>query len=1717
MVEKERYIGTGIDQDTAPDKRQQDTYWDAQNIRIINNGRNISIKPINDEEVFGTFPDTGNIKNLIGKIEIQEYLYVFLTDNEAAPNLTSNDYIYRVDILGNIDPVTSGNFSFSTLNPIEALGNYENEKIIKIYWVDGYNQLRVINVADHDDNLLPLSFTGEELDIVNPIDYVKPEVIIQTGGSLIAGKVQYGYSLFNLNGSQTKISPLSTLISVSQDGEGGESGEVMNLSVQVDITGLDTSFEYIRLYSIHYQELNQTPKISLIVEEVISSSTYFFIDDGNAFIAELGTDEFALLGGDPVYPNTLSSKFNHLFIANYKSTAFDIPNNIDTDCRVFGYGEIVGENPQEDWSNELTNPLLPADVTNTPIATYPESYTFNNDNTDILSPLSAFTNRDYARIGGTQIGVAWPSVSENVVGDGTAEDIAALTNGGAGTYSFTINVDASGSGGDPLGEVELALGTSASGPWTEVLYSSGVLHGATSNTIYVTKYTSMAATHVRLYVACSNADWAVAGSTEDEYKLQTWYELSNVAILDPIDDDPWKDYDISDVRWEDDTDTPLDIGGSLYQPDDVIFNAATKLVDFIFHSDPGILVPDTTYSGDVILYTEGVLGDDGSRTHIEDRTDIAITVDLTSSPVGYSEYTVEDADVSGNADFVGESYDHLISGASFDPGTEIITINCDDITLSGSIPAGNYPNGFDVDVFTSNGTKTPEDSLDYRIVIQPVEGPPDAPYALPSDIALTHDAVNADYDVYNLQSDGVTVGYEGTNFTLEFNKTDRVSNEEDQEEILSLKQREIYRIGVIFYNDLGQRSPAKWMCDIKIPSYSNTFGVVGVTIALKSGRSSYFTGAVNYQIVCVERKSWDRTIISQGFIVPAVSYEDASPYYYPHFITKDIQDASGAPGNIDEGYQLNVDWTGVSNRQPVKHDDIQFFYSSDTLFENNITAASKIRILGTSNILDKGYRVSKIVNNIPEGIYLNNTDYLTDGFSTTSLGGDYPDNLIEESSYALGADVIKYEYIGLRKYHYCSLYPRTLNLDETLLDDGSGNSEAFVERDASTVFDSSPVAGADTNPAQLLVTDLGNSVRVEYRIEELNTNNDIGENMPVLIRILNSITEIWTSGVTLDYVIAGSLADTGWINLGSVGNLTAFDRLEVDMAPEVGWTNARLKLSMRVYDEGTVTGLNLEEIELAEPSKFLRSLETSVINNIAVSNYAYLPELIPDPSGSGSNNSGMINGYPSSVVLRFSDDIWHQYGANLWDKFIDRVTGGFERELPIIELIQDLPNQYGGFSYEAKQRNEYLVLGYLRPMASGGDSKIHYIGDIYIGHLNINRSNGGADNTDRQWNLYELIGAGVLENNHNVYSRNDELSTWIDDLSTNVEYKNYTLENNTQLLSAYNQKANLISYFPKPTTFEEVPRYPNRVMASATKYPGEVIDSWTNFLLNEVKDMEGLYGSITSLYNLKGEILVFQDEAVAQLGIQPRVQTVGEDGFSIYLGTGNLFHDHKYITTKFGTTNKFSIVDDGNILMYHDTLQNSINSLDGQKISTVLGVRNILQDNVGVPMIDSIHDKQNDEFLFNFNSYSLAYSLISKKFFSKQTFITSKGLASLENKMLLINGVVDTIHELYTNANVKSSEITYIFAPRPLNEKVFHNLEYRLYGTEFSQIEVTDVRNTSGVQTVVAKNKFDIHRIHIPRFEDTRERFRGIYILTRLLNTGDYSLDDMTVMFNLKG
>jgi hypothetical protein len=86
----------------------------------------------------------------IGSCVIGDNLIVFTTDSGV-------DRIYKIrepdSYISDVIMLYEGNLNFSKDNPIQTLGTIENENIQKVYWVDGRNQPRFINIAIDDSRV----------------------------------------------------------------------------------------------------------------------------------------------------------------------------------------------------------------------------------------------------------------------------------------------------------------------------------------------------------------------------------------------------------------------------------------------------------------------------------------------------------------------------------------------------------------------------------------------------------------------------------------------------------------------------------------------------------------------------------------------------------------------------------------------------------------------------------------------------------------------------------------------------------------------------------------------------------------------------------------------------------------------------------------------------------------------------------------------------------------------------------------------------------------------------------------------------------------------------------------------------------------------------------------------------------------------------------------------------------------------------------------------------------------------------------------------------------------------------------------------------------------------------------------------------------------------------------------------------------------------------
>lgn len=263
------HVIQGMQKDTSKSKLSKEFAFDAKNIRITAREDNTLLTITNEK---GT-QKNNDIKGVyIGHCILQETLVLFTkyTNPETGEVL---DCI--IDINPNI-PIPKilyeGDLNLSLDHPIEALGIYENEDIQKVYWVDGINQPRVINIKKS-------YMEGNKFKDASSFDFI-PELALQesvsveaiSNSSLFApGVIQYAFSYYNKYGQESNIFNTTQLCYLAYDNRGANPEEIIrDRAFKINIDNLDTNFDYIRIYSIHRTSLNAVPTVKRIIDLPIS-------------------------------------------------------------------------------------------------------------------------------------------------------------------------------------------------------------------------------------------------------------------------------------------------------------------------------------------------------------------------------------------------------------------------------------------------------------------------------------------------------------------------------------------------------------------------------------------------------------------------------------------------------------------------------------------------------------------------------------------------------------------------------------------------------------------------------------------------------------------------------------------------------------------------------------------------------------------------------------------------------------------------------------------------------------------------------------------------------------------------------------------------------------------------------------------------------------------------------------------------------------------------------------------------------------------------------------------------------------------------------------------------------------------------------------------------------------------------------------------------------
>lgn len=266
-----------------------------------------------------------------------------------------------------------------------------------------------------------------------------------------------------------------------------------------------------------------------------------------------------------------------------------------------------------------------------------------------------------------------------------------------------------------------------------------------------------------------------------------------------------------------------------------------------------------------------------------------------------------------------------------------------------------------------------------------------------------------------------------------------------------------------------------------------------------------------------------------------------------------------------------------------------------------------------------------------------------------------------------------------------------------------------------------------------------------------------------------------------------------------------------------------------------------------------------------------------------------------------------------------------------VSYERTLSNQYGGNTFEARSRNEYIATGSfesIKDYYSSTRTRVVFGGDAFVTAFNY------------QYYFNNLLGTDELDNAIGKERYHLGMS-FPCETPINTEYQNigtYGDENFRTWLSGGNAGFSQIGspatyevaihyrkqnearniYYPKDFIESSVEEFPHRLWASNKKSDGELLDSWKVFLINNYTEVEGQYGQINKITTLKDRFFFYQDRAMGIATINDRSVINDENGVALTIGNGGILDDFGYISRNTGTKHKFSVVSTGSSIHHFD-------------------------------------------------------------------------------------------------------------------------------------------------------------------------------------------------------
>ena len=220
------------------------------------------------------------------------------------------------DPVWTITTLYNGNLNFRVSNPIETLGVYEAEAIQKVYWLDGLNQPRVINIVAENPHYDDTSF--DFLPTLKLTESVTVEKVFGYSGLFPSGVIQYAFTYSRNYGQESAIFYTTPLLYLTDQYRGLSAEGTASCGFNISFTNIDTSFDRLNIYSIIRTSENGTPVTKLVTQLDINNNSSISFLDLNTSGEVIDPTSLFYKGGEWISAYTMSHKDNTLFLGNIK-------------------------------------------------------------------------------------------------------------------------------------------------------------------------------------------------------------------------------------------------------------------------------------------------------------------------------------------------------------------------------------------------------------------------------------------------------------------------------------------------------------------------------------------------------------------------------------------------------------------------------------------------------------------------------------------------------------------------------------------------------------------------------------------------------------------------------------------------------------------------------------------------------------------------------------------------------------------------------------------------------------------------------------------------------------------------------------------------------------------------------------------------------------------------------------------------------------------------------------------------------------------------------------------------------------------------------------------------------------------------------------------------------------------------------------------------------